>query len=729
MLLGLFFYTAATLYNLSYARTISIFFKKQRKCVMFNKMAILLLLMFATIAIIATMRMRPAMLKNLHKLDTVERSLGVFPTSVSEIDRRTKEYKQDVENQIAKLKAIDHKDRTFANTVKALDDATSLSDLALFASALAATKYLHPNDTLRDAAQAKMQEVSAFFIDMMFDKALYQAFKAYAQGNAQKEDLSAEQRYYLDESLKDFKRMGLELPDDELEKVKKLKKELAKLSLDFGKNIATDQSIIEVERAELEGLQDDFIESLKKTDSGKYILGVDYPTVFEVMENAKNTDLRKRLSIAFNNRAYPSNEQLLKDIIAKRDDLAQLLGFASFAHLDLDDQMVGSPERATAFIDNLVERAAQKERKEYEDLKAELPESVTLNENEQFYPWDVAYALQVYKKKHFDVDEQEIAEYFPVKQTIKGLLSIYEQFFSLKFKEISVKGLWSNDVRVLEVYDAHNDQLLGRLLLDLYPRCNKYSHAAHLSIIPTTYDNDGKPTVGLSIVMANFPKAKGDKPPLFKRSDVSTFFHEFGHALHAMLGRTQMSSFSGTGVKRDFVELPSQMLEEWLYDKKILKMVSGHYETGDPLPDHLIDRIVALKNLRTGNFVQRQSMLSKLALGYYAPGKDKEVNDIYKQLSKEIVKHLAYIPENHMFASFGHLTGYSAKYYGYLWSKVFALDLFAQIKKHGLLNPEIGAKYIKEVIGKGGSADPNELLRNFLGREPNDEAFFADMGL
>ncbi len=695
---------------------------------MFNKMVIFLLLMFATIAIISTMRMRPAMLKDLHKLDTAQRALGVFPTSVSEIERRINVYKQDVKEQVEKLKTIDHKDRTFANTVKALDDATNRSDLSLFASALAATKYLHPNDTLRDAAQVKMQELSAFFVDIMFDKALYEAFKEYAQDNAQNENLSPEQRYYLDESLKDFKRMGLELPDDQLEKVKKLKKELSKLSLDFGKNIATDNRTIEADQSELDGLKNDFIESLKKADSGKYLLGVDYPTVFEVMENAKNTDLRKRLSIAFNNRAYPANEPLLEEIIAKRDELAQLLGFASYAHLDLDDQMVGSPERATAFIDGLIERAAQKERKEYEDLAAELPESVTLNEDGQFYPWDTAYALQVYKKKHFDVDEQEIAEYFPVEQTIKGLLSIYEKFFSLKFKEIPVKGLWSNDVRVLEVYDAQ-DQLLGRLLLDLYPRCNKYSHAAHLSIIPTTYDNDGKPTVGLSIVMANFPKAKGDKPPLFKRSDVSTFFHEFGHALHAMLGRTQMSSFSGTGVKRDFVELPSQMLEEWLYDKDILKMVSGHYETGDPLPDHLIDRIVALKNLRTGNFVQRQGMLSKLALEYYAPGKDKKVNDIYKTLSEDIIKHLAYIPENHMFTSFGHLTGYSAKYYGYLWSKVFALDLFNEIKKHGLLNPEIGAKYVKEVIGKGGSADPNELLRNFLGREPNDEAFFADMGL
>jgi thimet oligopeptidase len=696
---------------------------------MFNKVVICLLLMCATVAIISAMRMRPAVLRNIHQLHSAKEMIGIFPTSVGEIERRTHLYIDDVRQKIDTIKQVPDEQRTFANTVKALDDATSLSDLAVFSSAVATIQYLHPNEQMRDAAQKMLSDISAFFVDIMLDKKLYQAFQAYAQGNMKNEQLTQEQKYYFDEAIGDFKRSGLNLPDEKLEQVKKIKKELTDLSLEFGKNIAVDQSSIEVDRSALSGLSDEFIQALKQTDDGKYILGVDYPTVFEVLENCTNGDTRKRLSIAFNNRAYPANENILKEIIAKRDELAKLLGFASYAHLNLDDQMVGSPEHAYAFIDNLVKRAAIKEQQEHEELKKELPESVTLDKDEKFYPWDVSFALQKYKKKHFDIDEQEIAEYFPVAQTIKGLLSIYEQFLSLRFKEVPAPGLWSDDVRMLEVYDAKDDQLLGRLLLDLYPRCNKYSHAAHLSINPTTYDADGKPTVGFSLVMANFPKAQGDKPPLFKRSDVSTFFHEFGHALHALLGRTKMASFSGTKVKRDFVELPSQMLEEWMYDKEILKMVSGHYKTGEPLPDYLIDNILKLKNLRTGNFVQRQGMLSKLALDYYAPGAQKDVNDIYKKLSQEIVQNIAYIPETHMFASFGHLTGYGPKYYGYLWSKVFALDMFDQIKKHGLLNPEIGQKYVDMVIGRGGSADPNELLRDFLGREPNDEAFFKDMGL
>jgi thimet oligopeptidase len=248
-------------------------------------------------------------------------------------------------------------------------------------------------------------------------------------------------------------------------------------------------------------------------------------------------------------------------------------------------------------------------------------------------------------------------------------------------------------------------------------------------VIPAIRDQDGNENVSLSIITANFPKAQGDKPALFKRSDVRTFFHEFGHALHTLFGRTTLASLSGTRVKRDFVELPSQMLEEWLYDKAILRLVSSHYETSEPLPDEMIDRVLQLKNIGSGSFVQRQGLFAKLSLAYFAPGADKNVDDVYRCLREKIIPNVVYVPEDHMYAAFGHLTNYGAKYYGYLWSKVFAQDLFAEIKKHGLLNPEIGKKYVDLVIGRGGSADPNALLKDFLGREPNDKAFFEDMKL
>lgn len=679
------------------------------------------------IAMISYIRIIPAIPQELNVM-TIGDLARLFPDNVKQIQQQTKAYIRAVKKCIQQIKDIDDEDRTFSNTAKALDNVAALSDLAIFAHVLEILELLSPNKDIRDEAHEGQIKINAAFIDMFTDKKLYHGFKAYVEHKAPTESLTEEQQYYLHIVLQRFQHHGLELSDDKLDQVKQLKKDLAEIAIDFERNIASDNRTIVVKHNELAGLPDDFVAGLKKTAEGDYMLGTDYPTYLTVMQQATQRETRRKLYDLFNNRAYPANEELLTKMIAKRDQLAQLLGFHSYAIFDLDDQMVKSPDRAIAFLNNVKARADSKEDQEFKDLIKDLPEGVTLTPEGKLEPWDYGFVRDKYKKKKYDVDEEKIAEYFPVEETISGLLSIYESFLSIRFEEVPVRGLWSNDVRLLKVFSMA-DQLLGFIILDLYPRANKYSHAAHDTIIPATFDKRGKENVEVSVILANFPKARGNKPPLFKRSDVSTFFHEFGHAMHALLGRTSMASLSGTSVKRDFVEMPSQMLEEWLWDKEVLKIISGHYETGDPLPDDLIDRILATKHMSTGSFVQRQAMFSMLALDYFASGQDKDVQAINARLQTEMIKNIAFFPEDHFFASFGHLPGYGAKYYGYLWSKVFALDLFSEIKKHGLLNPEIGQKYIKEVIGRGGSADPNDLLRNFLGREPNDEAFFKDMGL
>jgi thimet oligopeptidase len=229
--------------------------------------------------------------------------------------------------------------------------------------------------------------------------------------------------------------------------------------------------------------------------------------------------------------------------------------------------------------------------------------------------------------------------------------------------------------------------------------------------------------------MANFPQSSATKPSLLKHSDVTTFFHEFGHAIHALLGATEMASFSGTAVRRDFVEAPSQMLEKWMYELDILRKVSGHYQTGKPLPEQIIKTLKDIKKFDAGNLTVRQAFLSQLALDLFNAIQPKDTTRYIHELHKRMIKNIDLDPEYHMQASFGHLTGYGAKYYGYLWSNVFAADMFNEIKKHGLLNPTIGRKYKGAVLGKGGSAKPDKLLKNFLGREPNQKAFLEEMGL
>jgi len=265
----------------------------------------------------------------------------------------------------------------------------------------------------------------------------------------------------------------------------------------------------------------------------------------------------------------------------------------------------------------------------------------------------------------------------------------------------------------------------------LYPRENKFSHACHDGIV-STYQNKSAnngfvPSV--SVLIANFPKSTKDRPSLLKHSDVETFFHEFGHAMHALLGKTELASFSGTATKTDFVEMPSQMFEEWMWDKDMLEMVSSHYKTGVSLPDVLIDKMIALKRFDTGSFVQRQGWLGLIAFNCFKSGAKKDVKKIVQSLHEKYCEHIRFEPKTNMYASFGHLCCYGAKYYGYMWSKVFALDLFETIKQEGLLNYEIGEKLINKVLGKGGSVDPNKLLVDFLGREPNQDAFLRDLGL
>ena len=656
--------------------------------------------------------------------------VSLFALTPDDIKTNTPNYINEAKTVIDAIIAVPNNERTFENTARPLDEVVSLSNIAIAQRVYEALELLSPDDAVRNAAHDAFISIQGFWVDnVSSNKELFAALTAYATEGMENEPLSDQQRYFITDTINSFKREGLSLPDEKLAQVSALRKELAQLSADFDRNIAQDNNFITVTREELTGLENDYITTLKRTDDDLYILGVDYPTYFTVMDNCSIAQTREKLYKAFNNRAYPANDTLLKTIITKRDDLAQLLGYTDFAHCDIDSEMAHTPERAHAFITDLATKSQAKIKAEITRLTEKLPESVELTANGKINPWDFSYLENNYKKKHFNLDEQKIAEYFPMQKTVDELLDIYRQFFSIEFQEVAAAGLWHEDVTVVRVLNKQGDTLLGTLMLDLYPRANKYSHAAHTTIIPSAYTADGKRIPDVSIVIANFSKPTTTQPSLLKRSEVQTFFHEFGHALHAILGATYVSSLSGTHTKTDFVELPSQMLEEWLMDKDILKKVSGHYQTGEPLSDETIDTIISLKNLSTGYFVTRQAYLSSIALSYFGAGENKDPYAIMQHLYTTILPHMAFSPDNHFYASFGHLTGYGAKYYGYLWSKVFALDLFAEIKKHGLLNPEIGQKYVKEVLSKGGAQDPNELLYNFLGREPNAHAFMESMGL
>ncbi len=651
-------------------------------------------------------------------------AIALLPTTTQQIKKRAQQAMSESKKALDEIIAIPSEKRTFDNTARALDTA-SLKFNSL-TTPIQALEYVHPNKEMRETAHEQSIMLNKFSIDTFgYNLPLYEAFKNYYKNNAPREKLAKTERYFLDESMKEYKRAGLNLPEETRNKVAQLSKELAQLSQEFSANIAKDTRTLAISKDQLAGMSDDFINALNK-EGERYIINTTYPIYIPIMKNCTVEATRKRMWELFQNRAYPINKDLLEQIISKRDQLSKLLGFDSYAHLDLDSQMVGSPESAEKFLKTLIQKADRKEAKEFQRLKADLPTTIKLIDD-KIQPWDKAFIEERYKEKHFNVDDEKIAQYFPIQNTLTQLLDIYQQFFNITLSEIPVSGLWHEDVKLIKA-TKKDGAVLGYLFLDLYPRDNKYTHACEIDIKKGQIINGSiDPTV--AIVIANFPKPTAKKPALLKHNDVVTFFHEFGHAIHDILGATELSSQAGTSVKRDFVELPSQILEEWMYDSEILKKVSSHYKTGKPMPEEMINKIIELKKFNSGGFVQRQGMLATLALQYFKNGEQKDLDEILKNTYNSIIKHGLFDSDNHFYASFGHLTGYGAKYYGYLWSKVFALDLFEEIKKHGLLNPEIGEVYAAKVIGKGGSDDPNNLLRDFLGREPNQKAFLRNLGL
>lgn len=649
----------------------------------------------------------------------------LFPKTPHEINQKKEQCKQLILDGLKEIIAIPADKKALENTVIALDKI--VEQAVILSAPIEALEILSPDKAIRDAAHEASIELSSFIVEQLTTNVdLYKAFKVFAE-QTDLSNLSADYQYFVKEQMADFERHGLNLPEEKLAHVRQLMQELSKLAIEFEKNIAQHQCQVIVTIDELDGVPTPIIAALKKTDAGKYILGCDYPTVFAVLDHCTVEETRKKLFKAFNNRAYPVNMHILDQVIAKRNELAQLLSFASFNHLDLDDQMVKTPEHAIEFINSIVEKAKKKAHQEVKKFLSDLPESIKLTPEGKIQPWNVRFVKSAYKKKYLDLDDREIAQYFPLDYTLPQLLSIYEQFLGLRFKNVSAHNLWSDDLSMIEVYDAHSNDLLAYLILDLFPRPNKFSHAAHTTIVPAVKRNTTLcPSV--SIVMANFPKPTPENPALLTYNDVNTFFHEFGHAMHAVLGRSSLAAMSGTHTKTDFVEMPSQMLEGWMKDHEILKKISMHYKTSEPLPDKIIAKLVELEKFDSGDATLRQLYFATLSLAYFDKEAKKDTQYLARILHEQFRPYIAWDNDDHHQAAFGHLMGYGSKYYGYMWSRVFAADLFKEIKKHGLLNHEIGKKYINEVIGKGGSQDPNELLVNFLGRIPSEHAFLIELG-
>lgn len=645
---------------------------------------------------------------------------SLFPSSAEEIQKETKALVNTFDETLKKIQNSPSAQHNFQNTVYSIDEALAEIDSTI--RRLELVHYSHPSEEIQKAAATARVTLLNHMASITLES---QAIHGRLKEIRQKENLNSEEVYYLNTLIRDLELGACTLTAQDKQRFLTLTKEINDLNTQFHTNINRSNTTIWVNKKDLDGIPKDLVDSLAKDDKNNYGLTLDYPTYFPAIESCHVPETREKLYVAFQNRGSPENLDVLKKMIAKRHALAELLSYPSYAAMNLQTEMIDTPEEAAQFIQNLKELTAPGLEKELNALKENLPATVTLTKDGKIKACDLAYLYANYKKQHFDVDSASIAEYFPLNETVEGLIKIYEEFFAIQIEELCDVALWHPDVRLLKVQD--NGKILGYICLDLFPRPGKYTHACSENLVPT---RKNAPQIPVNIVLCNFTKPTAEKPALMSHGkEVITFFHELGHALHDVFGRSPFFMNSGFRTTLDFAELPSQLLEEWMWEPEIIQKVSRHYKSGDPLPLPLIEKMCAARAFGNAHHFTRQACLAHISLHLYYDRSITNPTTFSRQTHALFTPQLSYPTHFNHHAAFGHLEAYGARYYCYALTKTYGMDVFEQIQKEGLLSPSAGKRYASTILNKGGSQNPKELLNSYLGRPPQSEALIRRMKL
>lgn len=582
------------------------------------------------------------------------------------------------------------------------------------------------NPELRQVSQECESQSSQAAIEVFSRKDLYNVMKN-AQKNLKASDMDAADQRLISETMRAFKLAGLELPDDKLEKFKNMKKEMADLSSQFHGNLNNNVDVAEMTEAEMAGVPDSVKSRFKKLPNGNYQIPAKGTFYVAFMENASNADARRKMQSIYDNREAAKNTPLLQKMVRLRRDAARLIGFKDWADYKTYDKMAGNGKTAWDFLQGLKGKLRTSYQKDYQRLfafKKELDPSAT-----KLNPWDSAYLSNHLRKKLYSIDEEMLREYFPAEHVISKMFDLYSQLFRIKFVPVSQPVVWYSTVKLFEVRDAQSNELLAHFYADLYPRDGKYNHAAAFPLRAGRQIN-GSYHTPVAAIVANLSPPTADKPSLLSHDDVETLFHEFGHIMHMTLTRVKYASLSGASVAWDFVEAPSQVLENWVWEPEVLRSLTAHYaDPSQKMPDAMIQKLVASRKFNQAWMNTRQLVFGIYDLTLHRSPVDVDVTETYKKIYTELTG-LQVLPESHFPATFGHLMGgYDAGYYGYLWSNVYAFDMFTLFEDGHLLSSDVGYKYRVSILEKGNLKDAGQLLQDFLGRKPNSNAFFKFLGL
>ncbi len=634
-----------------------------------------------------------------------------------ELTRLCNQAVERTEASLTAIAAIPTAKRSMDNTLLAFE--RTLVEFSDTTSPLTFMKAVSTEPGLSAEGAECDEKVSQFSVKTFTRRDLYNAIK----------DLKArgkDEARLLFKTKQAFEQSGLKLDDAHLAEVKELQTQLALKSAQFGTNLNNDKSTVLLSAQEIEGLPKDYVADLVRGPKGEYVVNVRESDADMVLKNVSNSETRRRFSLALVNRGGDANVKLLEDAIVLREKIALILGYPTWADYRTEDRMAKNKKNVLDFLNNVRSKLSVRNRRDLAKLlafkKESFPQATKLD------PWDVSYYSYQLKKRDFQLDNEQIREYFPADVVVNGLFEVYSKMLGIHFTEIGGAKVWAQGVKLYEIHDNSSGTLIGHFYTDLFPRPGKYGHAAAFTLLQGYELPDGKYSMPVSSIVANLNPPMNGKPSLLNHDDVETIFHEFGHIMHQTLTRAKYASLSGSSVAQDFVEAPSQMLENWVWSPKILNILSGHYlDHSKKLPADLLQRMIAARDFNQGVFYTKQLLYGLYDMELHSQTKPVDSSKLYSDLYAKIVG-LEPMRDMHFGGSFGHLMGgYDSGYYGYLWSKVYAEDMFSRFPKEDLTSPKVGVLYRKTILERGNMVEAADLLKEFLGREPNSKAFFKSL--
>ncbi|MFA4824346.1 MAG: M3 family metallopeptidase [Methanoregula sp.] len=612
------------------------------------------------------------------------------------------------------IAATPEKDRTVDTTLLRFEQA--MGDFSDTTEPLSMMSYVYPDPAISAEGSACEEKTGIFMVNVYTRRDLYTAMHGLTPRNAD------EARLY-NKTLRQFEKNGLSLPDDRLANVREMMAKLSRLENRFSTNLNNDNTTLEFTPQDLSGVPANVLAGFKKTDKGTYLVTTKTPDYIAVMQSAGRNETRKQMYYAFNNRQSVENTRLLEEAIVLREQIAQELGFATWADYRIDGRMAGNKETVLAFLAALKEPLKEKTKAEMAELLAVKkkidPSAASLD------PWDISWLEEKVRVEKYTLDDEKIRQYFPLNSTMQGIFDQYSSLLGIRFVEVKDAKVWADGVKLYRIENATSGNTIAYLYADLFPREGKFGHWMLYQITAGRAGPHGSYSIPVSALIANVRAPEGDKPSLLSHDDVIGLFHELGHGLHASLTRAPYATLSGYNVEWDFVETPSQALEEWAWQPQVLEEISGLYtDPAQKLPADLRTRMIEARDLDAGIYYSRQLMFSSEDMVFHTATGPVDVTNISDAMYEETMG-IHPIAGGHEPATIGHfMGGYDAGYYGYLWSRVYALNVYARFERDGLTNTTAGMEYRHWILEPGNMQDGDVLLRGFLGKEPGMDVFY-----